>query len=209
VSDRISERQLSLWEKFDDKEYRDSFVSSHLANNISAQIYSTREMRGWTQQELADHAGMAQARISVMENSSYEKFSLSTLKRLASALDVALIVRLVPFSELASYATSMGPEKLAIRDFKNDLIAQVAASPRTTQAEPYSELNLADLPAGQVVVLPISGRIPKPAQRPSREDVWRHYVWDMDLFTTAVPSTFDAYFTHHLNSESGYQPQED
>jgi transcriptional regulator with XRE-family HTH domain len=151
VSDRISERQLSLWEKFEEKEYRDGFVSSHLAENINAQIYSTRELRGWTQQEFADKAGMAQARICVMENSSYDKFSLTTLKRLASALDVALIVRFVPFSELAEYATSMGPERLAVRDFTNDRPSQIAArAPVTTQIDP-TPINITDLLVGQII----------------------------------------------------------
>jgi transcriptional regulator with XRE-family HTH domain len=155
VSDHISERQLSLWEKFEHKGYRDGFVSSHLANNIAAQIYSTRELRGWTQEELAEKAGMAQARICVMENSTYDKYSLSTLKRLASALDVALIVRFAPFSELAEYATSMGPDRLAVRDFKNDCpIGLATRAPATTQAVAAGPINVADLPAGQVIFFP-------------------------------------------------------
>jgi transcriptional regulator with XRE-family HTH domain len=124
VSERTSDRRQSLWEKFKNKAFRHSFVSGHLANNISAQIFSTREARGWTQQQLAEAADMAQARISVMENSAYENFSLNTLKRLAAALDVALIVRFVPFSELLDYATNMDAEKLAVREFKDDMVSQ-------------------------------------------------------------------------------------
>ena len=76
---------------------------------------------------------MKQPRIALMENATYENYSLTTLKRLASALDVALVVRFVPFSELAEYATSMGPEKLAVRDLKNDLLPTSVASVPTTQ----------------------------------------------------------------------------
>jgi transcriptional regulator with XRE-family HTH domain len=125
VSERTSDRRISLWEKFKDKAYRDGFVASHLANNIAAQIFSTRELRGLTQTELAEMAGMAQARISVMEYSGYENFSVKTLKRLASALDVALVVRFVPFSELADYATNITPDKVAVREFKSDSLMPV------------------------------------------------------------------------------------
>jgi len=125
VSERTSDRRISLWDKFKEKVYRDGFVASHLANNIAAQIFSTRELRGLTQTELAQKAGMAQARISVMEDSGYENFSVKTLRRLASALDVALVVRFVPFSELADYATNITPDKVAVREFKNDSLMPV------------------------------------------------------------------------------------
>jgi len=125
ASERTSDRRISLWEKFKDKVYRDGFVAGHLANNIAAQIFSTRELRGLTQTELAEKAGMAQARISVMEDSGYENLSVKTLKRLASALDVALVVRFVPFSELADYATNVTPDKVAVREFKNDTLMPV------------------------------------------------------------------------------------
>jgi len=175
VSDRISDRKFSLWEKFENKEYRDGFVSSHLANNIAAQIYSTRELRGWTQQELAEKAAMAQERISVMENSSYDKFSLTTLKRLASALDVALVVRFVPFSELTEYATSMGPERLAIREFKNDSI--LSGTPIATQEEETSsEISIADLPVGQIIDLPLTQRFQGSLWTKKLSQAWQNHL---------------------------------
>ena len=140
MSERTSDRRLSLWEKFKNKAYRHAFVASHLANNISAQIFSTREARGWTQQQLAEASGMAQARISVMENSAYENFSLSTLKRLATALDVALIVRFVPFSELADYATNADSDRLVVPEFKKDALRHYdeAAEPIMVPQQPVA-----------------------------------------------------------------------
>ena len=155
MSERTSDRRLSLWEKFKDKVYRDGFVASHLASNIAAQIFSTRELRGWTQQELADQAGMAQARISVMEDSGYEAFSVKTLKRLASALDVALVIRFVPFSELADYAINMTSDEIAVREFKNDALA-----PNQDQLVQINRdyFDLATLPVGQPVIPGFSGQ---------------------------------------------------
>ena len=63
--------RAQLWEKMRGKPYRDSFVAAHLSTNIAAQIQTLREKRGWSQGELAEKAGMARSRISVMENPSY------------------------------------------------------------------------------------------------------------------------------------------
>lgn len=112
--------QMALWNKFQDRNYRESFVANHLTNNIAAQIFATREARGWTQQQLADAASMAQTRICLMENSSYESFTISTLKRLASAFDVALVVRFEPYSQLLDWSTHATPDQMAVCEFAKD-----------------------------------------------------------------------------------------
>jgi transcriptional regulator with XRE-family HTH domain len=81
------------------KAYRDAYVEQSINNRLAAQIYSLRAHRDWTQADLSDRSGMAQPRISTLETSC-SGVSLNTLKRLASAFDVALVVKFVPFSEL-------------------------------------------------------------------------------------------------------------
>ena len=49
--------------------------------------------------------GMTQNAISRLESSSYGKSTITTLKRLASAYDVALVVRFVPFSQLVDWVS--------------------------------------------------------------------------------------------------------
>lgn len=56
-----------------------------------------------TQEALAKEAGMNQNAIYRLESPSYGRPTLTTLKRIASALDVALVVRLVPYSELVDW----------------------------------------------------------------------------------------------------------
>jgi transcriptional regulator with XRE-family HTH domain len=126
------DRRIALWTKFQDREYRESFVATHLTNNISAQIYCTREARGWTQQQLADATGMAQTRICLMENSSYESYTITTLKRLASAYDVALVVRFEPYSHLLDWATQTTPDQMAVCEFNKDSLRPLSAP--TTEA---------------------------------------------------------------------------
>ena len=102
------------------KEYRDAFVSAHIDNGIPFQIRALRKRKGWTQKELAEHVGMKQERISALENPNYSKFTLSTLKKLASAFDVALIVRFAPFGELAKWELELSPESLTPPSFEED-----------------------------------------------------------------------------------------
>lgn len=118
-----------------DKEYRDAFVSEHIDNAVAFQVRAMREARQWSQKDLGRRAGMAQERVSVLEDPDYGRMSLSTLKRLASALDVALVVRFAPFSELVDWAVDVSPEALAVPDFEHDPGLQVAvAALSTTQA---------------------------------------------------------------------------
>lgn len=118
----INSIHRNLWKKLQSEKYRHSFVSSQLGASVSAQLAFTRVARGWTQTELARRADMSQVRISVLEDPSYENFSIKTLKRLAKALDVALIVRFAPFSEMLTWLSNLSPETLAVRKFADDTV---------------------------------------------------------------------------------------
>ena len=154
----IDSIRAELWAKMKKKKYRDTFVAAHISTTTAAQIQTMRETQQLTQSDLAKRAGMAQARISVMEDPSYDKLTLSTLKRVASALDVALIVRFVPFSELVSWAAELTPEKLFCRNFAQDsldtptLVRATASihSPRQRAASEF--IATATTTLGQVVV---------------------------------------------------------
>ena len=115
-----SARWKQIAASLQDKEYRQAFVSAQISNGLPFQIRTTREDRGWTQGELAERAGMSQEAVSRLESFTYGKFTLSTLKRLAAALDVALIVRFVPFSELVDWSANLAPADLSVPDFDHD-----------------------------------------------------------------------------------------
>ncbi len=95
----IGSKAKAIWERMKNKEYRDAFMDAQIADTISSQIFHIRESRGWTQVELAEKAGMMQPAISRLERSA-NSASLNTLKKVASAFDVALLVRFVPFSRM-------------------------------------------------------------------------------------------------------------
>jgi transcriptional regulator with XRE-family HTH domain len=129
MSESIDSIRTQLWEKMrgksseKGKRYRDNFVAAHLSANIAAQIQTMRESRGWMQKDLATKADMSPARISVMENPSYENLNLKTLRRLASALDVALVVKFAAFSELVNWIANLSPEKLNVPSFLEDSLS--------------------------------------------------------------------------------------
>jgi transcriptional regulator with XRE-family HTH domain len=101
-----------------DKEYRKAFVSSHINNGIAFQI---RTMRGdLTQEELGKLAGMKQEAICRLENPNYGSFTLKTLKEIAAAFNVALMVRFVPFSELVKWDLNLSAESLEVPSFDQD-----------------------------------------------------------------------------------------
>jgi len=102
--------------KFFRKRYRDVFGVS-ITGTTAAQIRAMREQRQWSQEELARRVGMGQARISLLENPNYENLSLNTLKRVANAFDVALVVRFVPFSKLIEMLDTETSESLAVPGF--------------------------------------------------------------------------------------------
>jgi transcriptional regulator with XRE-family HTH domain len=137
VSENISTRRTRLIKKLANKAYRDAFVSGQIAAHIAAQIHETREARQLTQKQLADLADMAQARISLLESPDYENASLSTLKRVASAFDVALIVKFAPFSEFAEWVANATPDELVIPAFDQDCAElRTPVAPPPVQSRP-------------------------------------------------------------------------
>jgi transcriptional regulator with XRE-family HTH domain len=120
MSSRIDSKVKAMWKKLRNKEYRDSFVASQISNTIAAQIFTLREARGWKQAEVAARAGMKQSRISDLEDPNYENYQTRTLVKLASAFDVGLVVRFVPFSELAKWSANRSPKDFLPIEFVKD-----------------------------------------------------------------------------------------
>ena len=110
----------TLRSEFQDKEYRHAYADECLNAVIAAQIKVLREQRGMTQKQLADATGMGQPRIPLLEDASYENWTVNTLKRFAKAFDVALSVKFEPFSSVMQDFENMTRESLQRPDFAND-----------------------------------------------------------------------------------------
>ena len=135
----ISKRKNKLISKLKNKEYRDAFLAELINTGIPFQIKALREQRNLTQKQLGDQTDMAQESISRLEDPNYGELNLKTLKRLASAFDVGLVVRYVPFSELVSWDINLSPESLGVLSFEQESYFQDIA---TNQARSSREDNV-------------------------------------------------------------------
>lgn len=115
-----SDRRKRMVDSLRDSEYRDMYVESQITEALALQIRLLRESHPWTQAQLGQRAGTSQVVISRLEDPDYGNFTLKTLRRLALAFDVALIVRFAPFSELVDWTLTSSPGKLCPPDFEHD-----------------------------------------------------------------------------------------
>lgn len=116
----IINRRNKIIKELKNKEYRDAFAVEHIDTGIPFQVQALREQRGWSQNDLGNHADMAQEAISRIEDPNYGKLTIKTLKRLASAFDVGLMVRFVPFSDLVEWELNLSPGSLGVSSFNED-----------------------------------------------------------------------------------------
>jgi len=106
-----------------------------------------------SQADLACAAGMTQNNLSRLESPDYGKQTISSLKRIAEALDVALVVRFVPFSQYIDWLSGtpridegISPNALAVPSFemeeKNNLIEASQFQKQLTQLVPEMFANI-------------------------------------------------------------------
>lgn len=85
----------SLNEQLKDSEFKNEWESLEPEYQVMRAMVKTRKEKGITQKDLSDITGINQADISRLENGTANP-SLSTLKRLASGLGLALKLEFVP-----------------------------------------------------------------------------------------------------------------
>jgi len=157
----MSELVDKLRPEFQDEEYRHAYADECLNTMIATQIKVLREQQHMTQTALAKKAGMKQPRLSVLEDASYNSWSISTLRRLARAFDLTLRVSFESFTGFILDFESLGRETLERTPFNDDPLFR--SSKITTSAKfrrrGASQMDLAmsgqmSLFAAQVVPFP-------------------------------------------------------
>ena len=109
-----------LRQRLRDREYREAYGDALLSSSIALQIKALREQRGWTQAELARRAGKKQSWISTMENPDYSRWSIKSLRELASAFDLALVVRFENWGKLLGSLGKVTRKNLERPSFDDD-----------------------------------------------------------------------------------------
>lgn len=109
-----------LKKSFKDKEYRHGYVDDFLNTSIATQIKVLRERRDWSQEELADKAGMKQPTISRIENVNYSSWSINTLRKIAEAFDLTLLVTFESFGTRLKDISRFSRKALEKHSFEED-----------------------------------------------------------------------------------------
>ena len=91
----MSEFREFLDEQLQDPEFKEEWDALEPEFAIVQAIIDARKISGLTQKQLSERTGIAQADISRLENGNANP-SLSTLKRLASAMDMTLRIEFTP-----------------------------------------------------------------------------------------------------------------
>ncbi len=101
-------------------EVRHELMWTYLNVSVALQIRGLREKRGWSQEELAQRAGLHQEQISLLEMVRWKHHpQIGTLRAVAQALDVALKVQFESYGELVN--EFMGTSEVPIPlSFSND-----------------------------------------------------------------------------------------
>ena len=110
-----------------DPEIRQHTVESQIRIGVPFQLRAMREKRGWTQETLAEKLGTTQNTVSRLENPRTSKPTITTLLRVASAFDVGLLVRFVPFGFYGDVIEAMNPTHIEIPSYEEELKDEIAA----------------------------------------------------------------------------------
>lgn len=89
-----------LWSKFaKNKKFRDAYVAGYVKRAIPAQIRALMKKGGFTQQQLAERAGLTQGVISRAADLNYGDLTLNTILKIGAGLDCAFVGKYVAYSE--------------------------------------------------------------------------------------------------------------
>ena len=128
-----------MWESLKDREYRRQFIDEHVNVGIAFQIRSLRNRQNKKQLELAEMLHVRQPQVCAWENPNYGNYSLNTLKALAKAFDVGLLVRFVPFRALVDWEVTLTPDMIAPPNFAEENKTYVAVQVSTSSVPAESK----------------------------------------------------------------------
>jgi len=106
--------------EFRDPEYSEGYAESFLNSYIATQIKVIREQRRMKQSDLAREVGTTQTAISRIENVNYSSWNIKTLKKLARAFRVRLMVSFETYGTLVDEVGRFNRESLQRTEREKD-----------------------------------------------------------------------------------------
>ena len=92
-------------------------MSGRIRTYIALQVRELRESKNLSQSDLAAKTGTHQSAISRLENTDYGRMSVQTLIDLATAMDVALVVKFASYEDFLSQHSDVMPSALSVESF--------------------------------------------------------------------------------------------
>jgi DNA-binding XRE family transcriptional regulator len=96
-----------LKKKLKDPEFKKHYHTEGVKLRIGIRIAELRNKAGMTQAELAKKVGVSQGFIAQLEMADTVNYEIKTLKRIASAIGMTLVIGFMNKSELKQKVTSM------------------------------------------------------------------------------------------------------
>lgn len=91
---------LNLYEKLQDKDYRQKFFLAESSANLAKQLIELRKRRGLNQSQVAGLVGTKQPAISRTEQADYQVWNFKTLRSIATALDARIRIIVEPAEDV-------------------------------------------------------------------------------------------------------------
>jgi transcriptional regulator with XRE-family HTH domain len=117
----MSDRSKLINRLISERDFRADYIRAKLDVLIPSQLRGLRRRDDLTQPQLAEMAGMKQARISAMETQGRVNFNRETLVRMAATYGVGLIVKFVPFSEMLEWENNYSQDSFNPSRLSNDV----------------------------------------------------------------------------------------
>jgi transcriptional regulator with XRE-family HTH domain len=116
----MSDTSDALRVELRDPEFSEGYAESFLNSYIATQIKVIREQRQMKQADLAREVGTTQTAISRIENVNYSSWNINTLKKLARAFRVRLMVSFETYGTLADEVGKFTQESLQRAEREKD-----------------------------------------------------------------------------------------
>jgi transcriptional regulator with XRE-family HTH domain len=156
-------------------EYRQAFVEEAIRTRITAQIHALRMANQLDYKQFADKLGKKVAWAYRLEDPNQAPPTIPTLLQIAGALDIAVDVRFLRFSELLNDVISLDETSFFVPSFEAEMKADAFAKAPRVKKNPRRRkpaLEAADAPEsmpsspnGQNKLVPIDGsHNPMPSQ---------------------------------------------
>lgn len=107
------------WEKLQNPAYRHALAASQFKRFVPFQITALRKQRQWSQQQLAENAGLTQGVISRAEDPDNGNLAVNTILRIANGLDRVFVGQFMSYGDFEEWRKGLA-EDMVVLDFEQE-----------------------------------------------------------------------------------------